>query len=274
MTLKDISNIKYRTRLPLNRNDLDTVVEFLQKEGDSSVEIMVDEEKNFKGLLYQDTYMRNMYMKFPEVMLVDATYKLLDLRIPVYLLLMIDGNCFSEIIGLFLVEEEPKEVISSIVNNFKEKKRSMVKNSVIMSDKDFTERESFSCCFPDVKLLICLYHALRNFRREVTCEKMSISSAERNRVLEIIQSIAYANSEEAYKVNLKLLQNTKLHTVVDYFMENWDSIKEQWVMFYKDQSFNLGETTNNRIESTFRHVKNVCTKYTSLMQFFNEFSRC
>ena len=55
---------------------------------------------------------------------------------------------------------------------------------------------------------------------------MYISSGERNRVLEIIQSIAYANSEEAYEVNLKLLQNTKLHTIVDYFMENWDSIKE------------------------------------------------
>ena len=49
---------------------------------------------------------------------------------------------------------------------------------------------------------------------------MFISSAERNHVLEIIQSIAYANSEEAYKANLKLLQNTKLHTVVNYFMEN------------------------------------------------------
>ena len=98
VTLKDISNIKYRTRLPLNRNDLDSVVEFLQKEGDSSVDIMVGQEENFKGLLYQDAYMRNMYMKFSEVMLVDATYKLLDLRMPVYLLLVINGNGLSEII--------------------------------------------------------------------------------------------------------------------------------------------------------------------------------
>ena len=108
MTLKDISNIKYRTRLPLNRDDLDSVVNFLKKEGDSSVNIMVDEEENFKGLLYQDTYMRNMYMKFPEMMLVDATYKRLDLRLPVYLLLVVDGNGLSEIIRLFLVEKESK----------------------------------------------------------------------------------------------------------------------------------------------------------------------
>ena len=168
VTLKDISNIKHRTRLPLNRNDLDSVVEFLKKEGDSSVDIMMDDEENFKGLLYQDTCMRNMYMEFPEVMLVDATYKLLDLRVPVYLLLVVDGNGLSEIIGLFLVEEESKEVISSIVNKFKEKNEAWSKTVVIMSHKDFSERERFSSCFPDAKLLLCLYHALRSFRREVT----------------------------------------------------------------------------------------------------------
>ena len=81
-------------------------------------------------------------------------------------------------------------MISSIVNKFKEKNEAWSKTVVIMSDKDFTERESFSSCFPDAKMLMCLYHALCSFRREVTCEKMFISSAERNLVLEIIQSIA------------------------------------------------------------------------------------
>ena len=52
-------------------------------------------------------------------------------------------------------------------------------------------------------------------------------------MLQITQSIAYANSEEAYKVNLKLLQNIILHSVADYFVENWDSNKEQLVMFCK-----------------------------------------
>ena len=47
-TLKDISNIKYRTRFLLNKNDLDSIVDFLYKEGDSSVDIILDEEENFK----------------------------------------------------------------------------------------------------------------------------------------------------------------------------------------------------------------------------------
>ena len=43
---------------------------------------------------------------------------------------------------------------------------------------------------------------------------MGITSAEHNRVLEIIQSIAYSKSETLYKENVKLLQDTKLNTVL------------------------------------------------------------
>ena len=68
VTLKDIAKIKYRTRLPLKRNGLDSVAEFLHKEGDSSVDIIVDEVENFKELWYKDAYMNNMYMTFSEMM--------------------------------------------------------------------------------------------------------------------------------------------------------------------------------------------------------------
>ena len=49
-----------------------------------------------------------MYRKFPELILVDATYKLLDLRMPVYLVLCIDGNGLSEIVAMFILAEETK----------------------------------------------------------------------------------------------------------------------------------------------------------------------
>ena len=121
VTLKDLSNIKYKSKLSLNKNDIESIVEFLQKQGTSTVDVMVDNENNFKALLYQDVYMKNMFDKYPEMKLVDATYKLLDLRLLVYLILVIDRDGFSEIVGLFLVEQESKEVISSVVNEFKER---------------------------------------------------------------------------------------------------------------------------------------------------------
>ena len=46
--------------------------------------------------------MRNSFAKFPEMIVVDATYKLLDLRMQVYLLMCIDGDGLSEIVAIFL----------------------------------------------------------------------------------------------------------------------------------------------------------------------------
>ena len=54
-----------------------------------------------------------------------------------------------------------------------------------MSDKDLNKRDAFSNCFPSAKLLICLYHTLSSLRREVTWEKMGITSAEQSHCLEI-----------------------------------------------------------------------------------------
>ena len=68
-----------------------------------------------------------------------------------------------------------------------------------------------------------------------------------------------------------MLKYTKIDSVVTYFLENWDPIKEQWVTCFKDTAFNLGETTNNRLESMNSKIKRVCSKYGSLLQFFTEF---
>ena len=40
---------------------------------------------------------------------------------------------------------------------------------------------------------------------------------------------------------------------------------------FKDKHLNLGETTNNRLESTFSKLKSVCSRYASLLQFFSGF---
>ena len=59
--------------------------------------------------------MQNMYAHFSQIFLVDATRKLLDLRMPVYLLMSIEGDRLSEIVAMFIVAEETKEVIQATV---------------------------------------------------------------------------------------------------------------------------------------------------------------
>eukprot|EP00794_Sanderia_malayensis_P004947 gene4947-5595_t len=49
-----------------------------------------------------------------------------------------------------------------------------------MSDKYFTEREVLKNEFPSAELQICLFHVLRSIRREVTTDKMCITSQQQS----------------------------------------------------------------------------------------------
>ena len=48
----------------------------------------------------------------------------------------------------------------------------------IMADKDKVERDVLTEKIPNANLLICLFHTLRIFRREITTEKMNITIAQ------------------------------------------------------------------------------------------------
>lgn len=118
ITLKDLSNIRQHAKKEYNHNDLEHILDYLKHQENSRSEIIIDDDQNFEGLFYQDEYMSEMFEKFPELILVDATYKLLELRMPLYLLLIVDGNGLSEIVAIFILPEETQPVIKAAVKMF------------------------------------------------------------------------------------------------------------------------------------------------------------
>ena len=96
MTLKDLSNLRQKTNQGISKNDISDIAAYLNQNKGSKVDVMIDSEKNFEGIFYQNQYMKKIYERYPEILLVDATYKLLGLRLPVYLLLVIDGDGLTE----------------------------------------------------------------------------------------------------------------------------------------------------------------------------------
>ena len=122
------------------------------------MKILVDQDKNFKGTFFQDLQMQKVYEKFPEILLVDATYKLQELRMLIYLLTAIDGDGQSEIVALFILADESKPTVTEVVQVFQKHNSCWTNTMVVMSDKDFIERDAFAACFPGAVLLICLHH--------------------------------------------------------------------------------------------------------------------
>ena len=218
--------------------------------------------------------MRKMFSAYPEIILIDATYKLNDLRLPLYVMMVEDGNGESEIVGLMLVADEQRDNIKQIMSYFKQNNPNWQSINCIMADKDMTERQVLKEELPQAGLLICLFHTMRSFRREVTTDKMGISSDERMQVLELLQSMAYAKSEDEYNKLYQQLMSTRFTAVKNYFNENWHPIREQWVEGLKNHFTNFLNSTNNRVESINQKFKTVVSRHSKLLEFHEYLQTC
>ena len=99
----------------------------------------------------------------------------------------------------FLVTED-SDSLKWMIETFKCRNSATNKIRVLMADKDIKERQVLKECLPHSSVLICLFHMLCSFRREIVCEKMGITSGQRQSSLEIVQKMAYAATEEEYEL--------------------------------------------------------------------------
>ena len=100
---------------------------------------------------------------------------------------------------------------------------------------------------------------------------MGITSGQRNLCLEIMQQMAYAHDEDE---NVDLYHNFQVNApcaVLNYFNEQWHSIRDQWSMGLKYTTGNFFSTTNNRLESINAKLKSVISRYSSLEEFVDKF---
>ena len=103
------------------------------------VEVFVNGENVLQGFFFQDKQMKQFFSAYPELLCIDATYKLLELRFPLYLMLVEDGNGSSEIAAAFLLLEETEASMVKVMDIFKKKNTAWESVRVIMTDKDVTE---------------------------------------------------------------------------------------------------------------------------------------
>ena len=179
-----------------------------------SVEVYCDDEQNLKSLFFQDQHMIDTFKAYPELLCIDATYKLVELHLSVYIMMCEDANGMCEVIAVCLLVQEDADSIKWMVDAFKQLNPGCQKVRVIMADKDMGERDVLKQCFPSSTVLICLFHTLRSFRREISCEKMGITSGQRTACLELIQKICYAHSEAEYSDLYAQLQSSAPKEVI------------------------------------------------------------
>lgn len=274
VSLKSIHNVQTKVHVDLHKlvaeeTELEKLLEKMQQIPNARIKVVVNESNELTGIYFQDERMAKLYEKYPEVLLIDATYKLNNRGVPLFILLVVDGNGESEIACLWFIKSESKETISPLVDAFKELNENWNQTKVIISDKDFSERSVFQEKFLGIPLQICLFHVLRNFNREITTAKRQITSVQREQVLEILCKMAYSRTATEYDRLYQELLKLKLPMVTKYFNENWHEIKNEWTMHGKNEWNNYMNYTTNRVESLNQKLKIIGNHYASLLTFFD-----
>ena len=237
---------------------------------DPDLEIITDSDGAVTSIFFQDGHMKKFFSLYPELLMLDATYKLTNVRMPLYVMLCVGPNGESEIVAVFLTVREDAPTLCEALDRFKSRNPHWNNICTVMTDKDLAEREAVKQKFPQVALMLCLFHVLRAMSREVTTSKMSITEEQRGRALQALQGLAYAKSDEEYNSLRESFRTSMPQTVVQYYEANWHTCRHEWVLCWQRQNVTFGERTNNRLESVNKRLKAVIKSGSSLPNFFKD----
>lgn len=265
--LKDMHNLKSNSE-----NNLEETVQYLESLN-GYVEVVAQDRK-LEGIFFQDSSMKYAFKQNPEMVLLDATYCLNSLYMPLYILLVINGNGQGQVAGLFLLAHETADHIKIMLNIFKQQNLDSNKIQLVFTDKDFSERNAIKEVFPETRLLLCSFHTLKTFRTTITNEKMGVTNEERKKALSVLQKLVFSDNESTYEANYKKLIELGLKEVTNYYMKNWHPIRYEWVRGFIELNRTFNVTTTNHLESLNQKIKQVVEKNSNLLPFFKDLMLC
>lgn len=274
VTLKDLHNLHQKSRENVHNNDLVALVEEMIKIENAAVKVIKNDQDELECILFQDERMKHFFNLFPDLIMFDGTYCLNDRRMPLVVILVIDGNGESQIAGFCIVKSENTRTFLHMFEEFKKENPRHTDIDVIMSDKSFANRNVFRAAFPNAIHQLCVFHVFQIFAREITPKKRKISATEKTTALNILRRMVYAKNSNEYDSQHTKLVRMNCPDLLAYFNDNWHGIKDQWVGFLVNQQANYENRTNNRLESFNQKIKSVVSKYSRLTHFFQDLMTC
>lgn len=200
--------------------------------------------------------MKEHMTAYPEIVFFDGTYNLFENNLVLMIWCVEDKLGKTHITSAGIVSDETEPTIEWLWKNFRDFNFEACRNiSCIMTDKDLTARPVISNVIPHAQLLICSFHSAKIFGTEITCAKRGITEEVRQNILLILNKMTKSLSQTEYLRRYLALKDVAPASVMQYFDTNWHIYPEQWVYYAMFKTNNLGNTTNNRIESLNGRIK-------------------
>lgn len=266
-----LSNHNTKTAMTLEQLQgpaLDAIAAQVRSTG-GTMEVLVTMDNAVVGVFYQDEEMKSTFANYAEVLFVDAVGRTGEKRTPLHVVATEDSNGEAQVVALLLCAEEDEETVRAVFQRLWVHCDQTDKTQTIVTDRDCIVRKVLGELFPSAEQIICPFYVLQSFKRDVTMDKMGISSQQRTHLLKILRSMCFANGEEDYGKKLEALEATLCPKVLDYFLSNWHDVRAEWVQGLQ-QTTRLGNRTTNRVESVNQKITMVVLRNESLPQLFED----
>lgn len=253
---KDVHNMRANN----NRGDdteklLQMICDLREKEQTTVIPI-TDESQELQLLYVQTRQMHRIFEGYPEVLVLDATYRTNKHRMPLFVFMAEDGAGSSHVVAYAFVASEQQHVVSKLLETFVKENAKTSDTNVVIVDKDFTEiaaiRETFNSK-PSVQL--CQFHVMKAFR--AAAGQLAHSTEERERLISSFGEMVCAPTPEKFEdAQTDFLRHANAEACA-YFQKNWADIANMWARHLCDKQFTAGNNTTNRVESYNAKIKHI-----------------
>ena len=108
MTARDIQNMRQALRNNglSDEDDLWQEVDRCKTDYGASVLAVPDDNGELFVLFWQSSFMKTMYEAYPTLLFMDGTYKINNRGMPLYSMLVVDGDGKGQVVAYAVVREE------------------------------------------------------------------------------------------------------------------------------------------------------------------------
>ncbi|XP_052130874.1 uncharacterized protein LOC113218091 isoform X1 [Frankliniella occidentalis] len=289
-TPQDIANVRTRLRLQTNKkfkSNMDHLYAVLTEISESGGTVIIGEErgddndeeeededdsdetnndrrntdrkKKILFIFFQTAEMAKNFQEYPEVVGMDTTYCVNANNMPLVVFRVTDRYGKGKAAGYCIVANEKLDIMKESVMAFKEANSDHIQEvQTILVDKDYNEITVVKEILPWVHIHLCSVHVLGTFK------KATKEETQKEELREILQKMVYSMTEERYKELCDSLPSVASETFLDYFNDNWANYGASWACYDRLNSLNLGQRTNNAVESHNQKIKTIVSRRNSL----------
>ncbi|KAF8412056.1 hypothetical protein HHK36_000009 [Tetracentron sinense] len=217
---------------------------------------MEEKNKNLTDLFFSHPTSVKLSRAFPNVFLLDCTYKTNRFRLPLLSIVGVTSTDRTFFSAFAFLSSETEVSYTWALESFKSVLNPNSLPLVLVTDRELALINAIKTVFPTSKNLLCLWHISKNVL--ANCKKCFNEEEIFDKFMQDWNALAQSPTEADYNQALmSMTRDFSLYPkVLAYIMLTWlNPYKEFFVSAWTDQYFHIGNTSTSRVESAHAQLK-------------------